>query len=90
MNETDAQIISGMTGVDKALVFAKRDGALRDPKVTDRVELANRLNVTNQAIYNFVQQGWMPVDRAKQVNEMYGVPIRELVRPDIRNSMPTT
>lgn len=81
MTETDKQIIAGMTGIDKALWFAKRDGEKRVPPISDRVELASRLGVTGQAIHNFVKQGWLPRDRAAAVHEMYGVPLAELVKP---------
>ena len=81
MTDIDKTIIAGMTGIDKALWFAGRDAAARVPVVSDRVELANRLGVTTQAIHNFVKQGFLPRDRAATVNAMYGVPLTELVKP---------
>ena len=79
MTSIDKQIIAGMTGVDKALWFAKRDGEKRG--VSDRVELAARLGITHQAIHLFVKQGYLPRGRAQQVHELYGVPLAELVKP---------
>lgn len=81
MTSIDKQIIAGMTGVDKALWFAKRDGEKREPAISDRVELANRLGITHQAIHLFVKQGYLPRGRAQQVHELYGVPLAELVKP---------
>jgi hypothetical protein len=52
-----------------------------------RAKLAERWSISVQAIHEFVQKGYLPIDRAKDAAVWSGVPLRELVRPDIRKVM---
>lgn len=52
-----------------------------------RAELATLLAVTPQAIHQFIRQGWFPLDRAKTIATRYDVPLRGLVRPDVREAI---
>ncbi len=52
-----------------------------------RVAIRDLLGVTTQAMHQFVQQGWFPLERAKVIAGTYDVPLRDLVRPDIREAM---
>lgn len=49
--------------------------------------LADFFHVTMQAIHNFESKGWLPVDRARAAADRFGVPLRDLVRADIRDAM---
>lgn len=47
-------------------------------------KLAELFGCTPQAITNFRRKGWFPPERAQQVSDVYGIPVAELVRSDIR------
>lgn len=51
--------------------------------------IAELLGVTEQAINNFSRKGWFPLERARQVADVYGLPLADLVRPDIRQALLT-
>lgn len=69
----DQKIINALSGVDKAVLLAGRDG---------RAVLASTLGVSRQAIHQYVQQRWMPIDRARVVHQLFGIPMVELVKPE--------
>lgn len=50
-------------------------------------QLADAWQVSYQAIDKFDRQGFFPLDRAKLAAARYDVPLRELVRADIREAM---
>lgn len=54
-----------------------------------KAALARALNVTDQAVYIFSRQGWMPLARAKQAIELFpgAATLRELVRDDLKAAM---
>lgn len=52
-----------------------------------RRNLSAFFDVKVQALDGFRRKGYFPLDRAKAVAERYGLPLRELVRPDIRAAM---
>lgn len=78
---TMEQRVTAMTGIEKALWLAGEEVRQRGDAHSDRTELARRLGVTNQAIHNYMQDGYLPRDRAAEVSSMYGVPLAELVKP---------
>lgn len=49
--------------------------------VGNQAALARGLGVTEQAICKWVKQGWVPVRRAKQIEELTGVPRKDLINP---------
>jgi hypothetical protein len=49
--------------------------------------LAEFFAVKPQAISGFRKKGWLPLDRAKAAAERFGLPIRDLVRGDVREAM---
>lgn len=61
-----------MTGIDKCVTAAG-----------SQLAVAERLDITQQAVNGFVQKGYFPIDRAIQAQRIWGVPFVELVRPDI-------
>lgn len=50
-------------------------------------ELASRWNVTYQAIDKFDRQGFFPLDRAQRAAADFDIPLRDLVRADLRAAM---
>ena len=44
-------------------------------------KLAKRLNVSHQAVYGWKAAGYVPANRALQIEVAFGVPARDLVRP---------
>lgn len=48
---------------------------------------SERRGVSMQALYAWQRQGYFPLERAKEVAERYGLPLRELVPPDVREAM---
>lgn len=47
--------------------------------------LADAMGVTQQAINKWVKKGWVPVDRAIEIEGIYGIPRRELVSQKLRD-----
>lgn len=43
--------------------------------------LSRELGVSHQVTNRWVQQGFMPLARARQVAKLYGLPLRELADP---------
>ena len=77
-----------MNGVKKAIEAARlAAGGDENPLISGKQALANAWGVTYQAVDKFDRQGWFPLDRAKRAEADYGIPLRELVRPDIREAM---
>ena len=50
-------------------------------------QLADSWGITYQAVDKFDRQGYFPLERAKRAAEQFSIPLRELVRPDIRDAM---
>ena len=40
-------------------------------------------SITKQAVYGWLYQGYVPLERAAEINEITGVPIADLVNPRI-------
>lgn len=51
--------------------------------VGTQAKLAAELGVTQQAVSNWVTQGWVPKDRAVEIECLTGVPRARLVDPKI-------
>jgi len=49
--------------------------------------LAERWGISREAIYGFERNGYFPLDRARDAAGRHDIPLRELVRPDIRAAM---
>ena len=41
------------------------------------------LGVSHQAVYNWKKCGWVPIERAVEIERLYGVPAGHLVKPSI-------
>lgn len=52
-----------------------------------RQALVAMWEIKNQALDGFRRKRYLPLDRAKDANQRFGIPLRELVRPDIREAM---
>lgn len=49
--------------------------------------LAREWGVSVQALYDFERKGYLPFERAKVASERWSLPLRELVKPDLRAAM---
>lgn len=49
--------------------------------------LADLWDVTWQAINGFERKGWLPLPRARDAATRFDMPLRDLVRPDIREAI---
>jgi len=47
-------------------------------------EFSRRVGVTPQSAHNWVRRGYVPPARALQMEVMFKVPARDLVRPQLR------
>lgn len=61
-----------MSGIEDAIVAAGG----RNP-------LAQQLGVTVQALCQWVQRGWVPAQRALEIERLYGVPRARLLKPEL-------
>lgn len=61
-----------LSGIDRAVIAAG-----------GRRPLAAKLDVTEQAIAQWVARGWVPQERAVEIEEMFGVPRRTLLKPSL-------
>ena len=61
-----------MTGIDKAVELA-----------TGAVQLAARLGVSHQAVFQWIKRGWVPLSRAIEIEGIYGIPRHELLKPEL-------
>lgn len=52
-----------------------------------RSALARQLGVSLPAVTGWVRQGWVPMERAREIENTYGVPRIELVSAKVRNAM---
>lgn len=71
-----------MSGVNQAIEKAGKGDVAEGKR-----QIATALGITPQAISNFERKGWFPLERARQVSELYGIPLADLVRPDIRQTL---
>lgn len=51
----------------------------------NQTKLADALGVSQQAISKWTRLGWVPVDRAIEIEAQYGIPRRDLVNPKLRD-----
>lgn len=56
-------------------------------KAGSQAALAEQIGVKPQFLTKALRQGWLPLDRAKVVNDLYGIPLVDLVRNDIADAM---
>jgi hypothetical protein len=49
--------------------------------------LADHLECSKQFVHSSEQRGWLPMEKAKIVNSLYGIPLIDLVRKDIADAM---
>ncbi len=63
-----------MTGIEQAV-----------QKAGGQADLAAVLRpaVTQQAVSKWVARGWLPADRAVEVEKLYGIALRDLVSPTL-------
>lgn len=69
-----------VTGIEKAIELAK-----------GQVNLATKLGVRQQSVSQWLARGWVPKERAKEIEATFGIPRIELVSPKLRDLLePTT
>jgi hypothetical protein len=61
-----------MTGIKKAVDLA--GGAN---------QLAHKLDVTHQAVYVWLRKGWVPAQRALEIEKLFDIPRAELFKPEL-------
>jgi DNA-binding transcriptional regulator YdaS (Cro superfamily) len=50
-------------------------------------QLAEAIGVTHQAVYQWLGRGWVPLDRAAEIETQFGVPRSELANPRIVSAL---
>jgi len=50
-----------------------------------QTELADKVGVTQQVISKWVRVGFVPLNRAVELEELYDIPRRELISPKLRD-----
>lgn len=61
-----------MTGIKQAIELAGGVNAL-----------AHALGVTHQAVYTWAKRGWVPMQRAVQIEQTYNIPRTQLLKPEL-------
>jgi hypothetical protein len=61
-----------MTGIKKAIEMAGGANAL-----------ATKLDVTHQAVYVWLRKGWVPSQRALEIEKLFDIPRAELFKPEL-------
>jgi hypothetical protein len=56
-------------------------------KAGSQAKLAEQIGVRPQFITKALRQGWLPMEKAKIVNDLHGIPLIDLVRADIADAM---
>jgi len=46
-------------------------------------KLGAALGVSHQAVYVWIRRGWVPNDRAVQIEQLYSIPRADLLNPQI-------
>lgn len=72
--------MTAKTGIQRAVELA----AQRSPDHTGLDMLARQLGVTIQAVSQWTLRGWVPPARAAEIHDFYGVPVVDLVKPELR------
>lgn len=70
------QGIERVTGIARAITAA-----------TSQAALASALGVTQQAVSRWLKRGWVPRDRAREIENTYGVPRATLVDPKLLDAV---
>lgn len=52
-----------------------------------QAKLATDLGVSQQFVNKALKQGWLPLEKAKIANGLYGIALVDLVRDDIASAM---
>lgn len=60
------------TGIDRAIAITGSG-----------TQLASKLGVSHQVVYRWHAKGFVPRDRAQQISELTGVPVRDLLDPKL-------
>lgn len=60
-------------GIDEAVYRSEKS----------QTRLAELLGCTSQSVNQWVRQGWVPLDRAIQIEELYGIPRQRLIEPEL-------
>lgn len=76
METTETPVVNNATGIADAIGAALTQEAL-----------AGALGVTQQAVSAWLKQGWVPVDRAREIEMHYGIPRARLVDPKIMDAV---
>lgn len=74
--QTVATVVAAPSGIADAISAALTQEAL-----------AGALGVTQQAVSAWLKQGWVPVDRAREIEMHYGIPRARLVDPKIMDAV---
>ncbi len=53
------------------------------------VSFARTLGVKHQAVYHWQKKGYMPFERAAEIERRWGVPHRSLVKPSVASALDT-
>lgn len=62
------------TGIQEAIAQAKTQAAL-----------AIALGVSQQVVGQWLRRGWVPADRAQQIETLYGIDRMRLIKPRLRD-----
>jgi DNA-binding transcriptional regulator YdaS (Cro superfamily) len=62
--------LTDQTGINRAVALA--GGA---------ASLAQKLGVSHQAVYQWIQNGWVPLERALELEKLYDIQRKDLLNP---------
>lgn len=71
------------TGIDQAVAKAAEQAAAAGKPRSGQVQLAEELGVSQQLISRWVLRGWVPPERVVEIEALYGVPRKQLLKPSL-------
>jgi len=51
---------------------------------------ARKLGITHQAVYHWKRRGWVPLERAVEIEQHFHVPAGSLIKPLLREALART
>lgn len=72
-----------MTGIEQAIAKAAEQAQAGGKTRSGQVQLAEELGVSQQLISRWVIRGWVPPERVVEIEALYGISRKLLLKPSL-------